>query len=130
MPLTISNRAVHYGLDEAERLWLAPASDRSFSWASGGFLSTAKGVARLGTSFRAPVVHRETLDLSFTRQRLASGQARIYGIGWMLTSYETLTDVMPGAEPQQKSELGKLIADLPDTLGIREQRPAATRCCS
>jgi serine beta-lactamase-like protein LACTB len=64
---------------------LAPVVDNSYKWAGGGFLSTAEDLVRFGSAHLAPgLLRAETLELLFTPQRTANGEATTYGIGWSI----------------------------------------------
>jgi serine beta-lactamase-like protein LACTB, mitochondrial len=64
---------------------LGPVVDNSYKWAGGGFLSTAEDLVRFGSAHLAPgFLRAETLELLFTPQRTANGEATTYGIGWSI----------------------------------------------
>jgi CubicO group peptidase (beta-lactamase class C family) len=81
----IPNRTRFYDRDSSGQFVLAPVVDNSYKWAGGGFVSTAEDLVRFGSAHLEPGwLKAATLDLLFTSQRTASGDATGYGIGWFL----------------------------------------------
>jgi len=79
----IPNRSRFYERRTRFAFALAPAVDNSVKWAGGGFLSTAEDLVRFGSAHLAPgFLKAETLELLFTPQRTATGEATGYGVGW------------------------------------------------
>jgi serine beta-lactamase-like protein LACTB, mitochondrial len=61
----------------------ARATDNSYKWASGGFLSTPSDLVRFGFSVLHPTLVRpETMALLLTPQKTRAGESTHYGIGW------------------------------------------------
>jgi len=59
--------------------------DNSYKWAGGGFLSTAEDLVRFGSALLGPgFLKNATLELLFTPQHTAAGDATPYGIGWFV----------------------------------------------
>lgn len=82
----VPQRSSYYEHDAGGRLVNAPFVDNSYKWAGGGFLSTPEDMIRFGFGYiREPLLKPETVELLFTPQRLASGEATGYGIGWSTT---------------------------------------------
>jgi serine beta-lactamase-like protein LACTB, mitochondrial len=80
-------RAHFYDADSAAGFVAAPAVDNSYKWASGGFLASAEDLVKFGSALLEPgFLKAETLDLLFTSQRTAAGEATGYGIGWFVTT--------------------------------------------
>lgn len=85
-PLKVVDRRVRfYARDADGTLRNERAIDSSSKWPSGGFLSTASDVARLGAAhlddgYLAP----ETRRLLFTSQRTTAGEETGAGIGWRI----------------------------------------------
>jgi CubicO group peptidase (beta-lactamase class C family) len=83
----IPNRARFYDRTESGDFVLAPTVDNSYKWAGGGFLSTAEDLVRFGSAHLKPgYLKAATLELLFTPQHTASGEATPYGIGWYLAT--------------------------------------------
>jgi CubicO group peptidase (beta-lactamase class C family) len=81
--MIVPHRSRYYELDANGRLVNAPFVDNSYKWAGGGFLSTPEDLIRFGFGhIREPLLEPETVALLFTPQRLDSGEATGYGIGW------------------------------------------------
>ena len=79
----IPDRTRFYERAPRGKFRLAPIVDNSYKWAGGGFLSTAEDLVRFGSAHLAPgFLRAETLELLFTPQRTANGEATTYGIGW------------------------------------------------
>src|SRR5690606_12584046 len=76
-------RSSYYEHDAEGRIVNAPFVDNSYKWAGGGFLSTPEDLVRFGFGhIRDPLLAPATIELLFTPQRLESGEATGYGIGW------------------------------------------------
>lgn len=76
-------RARFYLESDEEGVVNAPFVDNSNKWAGGGYLSTARDVARYGAAYLAPgFLEPETIELLWAPQRLTDGTATTYGIGW------------------------------------------------
>jgi CubicO group peptidase (beta-lactamase class C family) len=83
----IPNRARFYDRTASGDFVLAPTVDNSYKWAGGGFLSTAEDLVRFGSAHLKPgYLKAATLELLFTPQHTASGEATPYGIGWYLAT--------------------------------------------
>lgn len=72
-----------YSRNERGELVDGPATDLSDRWPSGGFLSTAVDLARLGSGVLEPgFLSGETRELLFTPQHTAAGEATKVGLAW------------------------------------------------
>jgi len=61
----------------------APFVDNTYKWPSGGYLSTAEDLARMGDRLLGGELLRpETVELLWTSMRTSDGTATEYGIGW------------------------------------------------
>ncbi|HYT81886.1 MAG TPA: serine hydrolase domain-containing protein [Gemmatimonadales bacterium] len=81
---TIPNRTRFYER-RARSFALAPTVDNSYKWAGGGFLSTAEDLVRFGSAHLSPsFLKAATLELLFTPQHTAAGEATPYGLGWFI----------------------------------------------
>jgi serine beta-lactamase-like protein LACTB, mitochondrial len=61
----------------------AHATDNSYKWASGGFLSTPSDLVRFGFAVLHPTLVRpETMAMLLTPQKTKAGEDTHYGIGW------------------------------------------------
>ncbi|MGE0442227.1 MAG: serine hydrolase domain-containing protein [Gemmatimonadales bacterium] len=61
----------------------APATDNSYKWAGGGFLSTTEDLVTFGDALlHGRLLKPETVRLLWTSQQLRDGKASGYGIGW------------------------------------------------
>lgn len=70
-----------------DRGGIAPFVDNSYKWAGGGFIATARDVARFGLAHTRPgFLTQDTLSLLVTEQKTMSGDAAGFGIGWMTAS--------------------------------------------
>ncbi|HEX6939090.1 MAG TPA: serine hydrolase domain-containing protein [Longimicrobiales bacterium] len=80
----IAHRASFYERDaETGRVMNAPYVDNSYKWAGGGFLANAEDLVRFGWAHLAGgFLEPETVETLFASQRLRSGEATNYGIGW------------------------------------------------
>lgn len=80
----IPGRARFYRRGEDGRILNAPFVDNSNKWAGGGYLSTARDMARYGASyFDNTLLEPGTVELLWTPQReAATGESTNYGIGW------------------------------------------------
>jgi serine beta-lactamase-like protein LACTB, mitochondrial len=85
-PLAIADRRVRfYARDADGTLRNERAIDSSSKWPSGGFLSTAADVARLGAAhLGGGYLKPETRSLLFTSQRTTAGEETGVGIGWRI----------------------------------------------
>ena len=83
----IPHRTHFYDADSAAGFVTALAVDNSYKWASGGFLSSAEDLVKFGSALLKPgFLKAQTLDLLFTSQKTAAGEATGYGIGWFVTT--------------------------------------------
>ncbi|HEX2189353.1 MAG TPA: serine hydrolase domain-containing protein [Longimicrobiaceae bacterium] len=81
----VAGRSGFYQLGRGMRIVNAPYDDVSYKWPSGGFLSTAEDLVRLGSAFLGPgFLSQASLLEMFTPQRLASGEPTVVGIGWRI----------------------------------------------
>lgn len=81
----IPGRSRFYSLDENNAVINAPYIDRSYSWAGGGFISTAEDLVRFGSAFYEPgYLTAETLTVMFTSQKTADGKETGTGWGWRI----------------------------------------------
>ncbi len=81
----IPNRTHFYERRRSGEFVPAPVVDNSYKWAGGGFLSTAEDLVRFGSAHLSPgYLKAATLELLFTPQHTASGEATGYGIGWFV----------------------------------------------
>ncbi|NVJ96766.1 MAG: beta-lactamase family protein [Alphaproteobacteria bacterium] len=70
-----------------DRNGIAPFVDNSYKWAGGGFVATARDIARFGLAHTRPGFLKEkTLQLLGKEQSTLSGQPAGFGIGWMTAS--------------------------------------------
>jgi CubicO group peptidase (beta-lactamase class C family) len=90
--MIIPRRVRFYYFDsKTNQMRNAPYVDNSYKWASGGFLSTAEDLLRLGMAFQGPgFFTAATLKLVFTPQHLRSGaeagtSAFSVGLGWRIS---------------------------------------------
>ena len=108
----IDHRTGFYERDDAGRLVPAPYVDNSYKWAGGGFLSTAEDLVRFGGRLvDGAYLQPETLELLFTSQRTADGEATGYGIGW---SMRTLGELIA----QDSTRAALLPRPLPEDLRL------------
>jgi serine beta-lactamase-like protein LACTB len=83
----IPHRTHFYDADSAAVFVTSPSVDNSYKWASGGFLSSAEDLVKFGSALLEPgFLKGQTLDLLFTSQKTAAGEATGYGIGWFATT--------------------------------------------
>lgn len=76
-------RARFYERGADGRVTNAPYVDNSNKWAGGGFVSNAEDLVRFGWAHvEGRFLKPETVTLLTTTQRLRSGEATNYGIGW------------------------------------------------
>lgn len=81
----IPDRTQFYDRTESGQFVRSPTVDNSYKWAGGGFLSTAEDLVKFGSAHLAPGhLKAATLELLFTPQHTASGEATPYGIGWFV----------------------------------------------
>lgn len=80
----IPGRARFYQRDDNGRIVNAPFVDNSNKWAGGGYLSTARDMARYGASYMAgTILDPATVELLWTPQtETSTGEPTGYGIGW------------------------------------------------
>lgn len=80
----IPNRARWYTLARPSRgIINAPATDNSYKWAGGGFLSTTEDLALFGDALlHGRLLKPETVRTLWTSQTTRDGKATGYGIGW------------------------------------------------
>lgn len=63
----------------------APDVDNSYKWAGGGFVMTARDMARFGLAHTdTRFLDAETLDLLFTEHTMQNGAGTGFGVGWMM----------------------------------------------
>jgi CubicO group peptidase (beta-lactamase class C family) len=63
----------------------APATDNSYKWAGGGFLSTTEDLVEFGDALlHDRLLQPATVQVLWTSQRLANGRETGYGIGWFM----------------------------------------------
>jgi serine beta-lactamase-like protein LACTB len=80
-------RARFYEVTSRRRAVAAPRVDLSNRFPSGGFLSTAEDLARLGIGITDPAfLEPQTQELLFSSQRTTAGEATRYGFGFELGS--------------------------------------------
>jgi CubicO group peptidase (beta-lactamase class C family) len=78
-----AHRVHLYSRTEEGALVEAPVADLTDRWPSGGFLSTAEDLARLGAGVLEPdFLGPEAREELFTRQRTADGKEAKAGLGW------------------------------------------------
>ena len=78
-------RARLYSKDDKEALIDAPATDLTDRWPSGGFLSTAADLARLGAGVLQPkFLDPNAREEMFTPQKTADGSETKAGLGWRI----------------------------------------------
>jgi CubicO group peptidase (beta-lactamase class C family) len=83
----IPDRTQFYDRTDSGQFVRSPAVDNSYKWAGGGFLSTAEDLVKFGSAYLAPGhLKGATLELLFTPQHTASGEATPYGIGWFVST--------------------------------------------
>lgn len=81
----IPHRTRFYSLDADKTLINAPYSDRSYSWAGGGFLSTAEDLTRFGSAhLQSGFLKAETLKEMFTSQKTSNDKETRVGFGWRI----------------------------------------------
>jgi serine beta-lactamase-like protein LACTB, mitochondrial len=81
----VRDRTAFYDYGRDQRVVNARWDDASYKWPSGGYLATAADLASFGSAFLAPgFLDERTLQLVFTPQRLASGEATVVGLGWRI----------------------------------------------
>jgi serine beta-lactamase-like protein LACTB len=86
----VPDRAAPYEVSNG-RLRIAPQTDRSYVWAGGGYLSTARDLVDFAIAHRpGDYFSQADLKLLFTRQHLSNGQQAPYGVGWHLSLQEWL----------------------------------------
>jgi len=63
----------------------APATDNSYKWAGGGFLSTTEDLVHFGDALlHGRLLQPSTVTLLWTSQRSSDGKDTRYGIGWFI----------------------------------------------
>ena len=81
--LRVAGRARFYEITSRRRAVLAPRVDLSNRYPSGGFLSTAEDLTRLGVGITDPAFLRSAAQsLLFTSQRTSRGEPTGYGFGF------------------------------------------------
>lgn len=80
---SVENLSKFYVHDKKEKRKIAPYDNRSYMYAGGGYLSTAKDLAQMGSS----LINRTFLSDSitnelFTSHKLSDGTETYYGLGW------------------------------------------------
>jgi CubicO group peptidase (beta-lactamase class C family) len=82
----IAYRASFYLRDSDTGLLLnAPYVDNSYKWAGGGFVSNTEDLVRFGWAHLAGgFLDESTVTLLFTPQKTSSGEATVFGMGWIL----------------------------------------------
>jgi CubicO group peptidase (beta-lactamase class C family) len=81
----VRGRARLYEVTQRRRAVTAPAVDLSNRYPSGGFISTAEDLARLGTGVTDPAfLDAGAQSLLFTSQRTSGGEQTRYGFGFEL----------------------------------------------
>ena len=79
----IVGRTGYYGRGEDGAIGNEPFVDNSYKWAGGGFLSTPEDLLKFADGLvSAGFLEPATLELLWTSQRRADGEATGYGIGW------------------------------------------------
>jgi serine beta-lactamase-like protein LACTB len=79
----IPGRARFYLRGENRRIVNAPFVDNSNKWAGGGYLSTARDMARYGSSYLDHrILDPATVEILWTPQTTRAGESTGYGIGW------------------------------------------------
>lgn len=80
----IANRSRYYSSVEG-KLVNTPWVDNSNKWAGGGFLSTTDDLVRFGIAhLSGRFLTNETIQMLWTSQVTADGEATGYGIGWFI----------------------------------------------
>jgi len=84
--VTIPERTRFYQLaKDGESVIPAVPLNPSYKWAGGGLIGTAEDLTRFGTAHLEPgFLKAETLELMFTRQKLASGKEIGTGLTWVI----------------------------------------------
>jgi serine beta-lactamase-like protein LACTB len=81
------DKPVSYYVKNQGMLEAAPMVDLSDRWPSGGFLSTASDLARLGSGIlRSSYLNEATRVLLFTPQKLANGTDTNVALGWRVAT--------------------------------------------
>ncbi|MBO6506046.1 MAG: beta-lactamase family protein [Kordiimonadaceae bacterium] len=63
----------------------APDVDNSYKWAGGGFVMTARDMARFGLAHTdTRFLDAETLNMLFTEHTMKNGTGTGFGVGWMM----------------------------------------------
>src|SRR5215208_5850146 len=78
----VPQRARHYEVTSDGRAVAAPRHDVSLRWPSGGFVSTAEDLARLGGFAAGELVGPATRAQFLSGQRTAGGERTGYALGW------------------------------------------------
>jgi serine beta-lactamase-like protein LACTB len=80
-----ASRTQLYGRGAQNELALSPASDVSDRWPSGGFLSTAEDLVRLGTGILQPgFLHADLREMAFSSQHGEDGKDTNVGLAWRI----------------------------------------------
>lgn len=80
----ISNRQRPYEYVDG-KLVNAKQTDHSYKWAGGGFIASTSDVARFAMAHNTEgYLKAETLDVMFTKAKLADGSEVPFGVGWIV----------------------------------------------
>ena len=83
--VVIENRAGSYDLNAEGVLQNSRHFDSSYKWAGGGYLGSARDVARFGSAFFEPgYLRSETLATVFSSQKTGAGVETGTGLGWRI----------------------------------------------
>lgn len=81
----IENRAVSYSRNTDGKFSVAAKIENRHRLPSGGYLSNAEDLTKLGAAFLSPgFLRKETLEQIFTSQKLKNGAETGVGIGWRI----------------------------------------------
>jgi CubicO group peptidase (beta-lactamase class C family) len=123
----IPDRAASYDGNDDGVLLLAPANNRSFLWAGGGYLSTARDLVHFAVAHQpGPIFSQAQLDEMFTPQRLANGSVSEHGIGWVI-GFDDKRRAAAAAEPSPaRTQMLELLDALPKTVWHSGGAPGGT----
>jgi len=122
----IPHRARGYRLSASKQLENCSLADTSNKIPGGGLISTADDLVNFALALNAgKLVKPATRDLMFTAQKLSSGEASTYGMGWQIAKFEDRKLVAHGGGQQGISTYLMLFPQEGLALAVMLNREAA-----
>lgn len=91
----VPNKSVQYILGKKNERTEAPADNRSYMYAGGGYLSNAEDLVLMGNQLlHEDYITKNTRSLLFTSQTLQDGTQTNYGLGWECGTNRTNTPIV------------------------------------